>query len=199
MLASCTTLNDRLNRLFSRVFRSNSSPSQPARRLRFEALESRLALSGAPVATDIALSDYLSQAPEMGPLLPPAEVAEADAHQLDEASIQAADALAADLAAAASSGPEAMEGEGESVSPTLLTFDIMHVDGGFVRLFGTLSDDDPGMVNVMFGDLFEGTNALSDSLGNFETYVPHPGYGGTVTARGMDGDGNWSNTMTQIL
>ena len=185
-------------------------PSRSARRntrLVGEVLESRLALSGTPLPADVAVTDgslaaYLAESPEYGPCLPPvAEVGEyAPAPILTEGAIAAADALADDLVAGfAAPAPASDEAEGESISPVLLSFEARRVDGGFVVLEGKVFDDDLGMVNVSFGNLFAGATAMSDSSGNFATYVEDPGYGGLITASAMDGEGNLSNVKSFYL
>lgn len=203
MTASCHELNHRPGSMFAFWTRPNrplrSAP--PGRRLRLEVLESRFALSGATLGADISLADYLSQPPEMGPLLPPFdETAGSTVSVREAAALEAADALAADLAATPSAPLiDELQGEGESESPTLLAFEIIRIEGVYVRLFGTVLDDQPGQLIVSFGDLFSGHSTLVDSTGYFNLFVPDDEAAGAVTAWVTDSDENVSNTLLRFL
>jgi hypothetical protein len=158
-----------------------------------ESLESRLALSAAPVSPSVSLADYLALTPAMGPLEPSVAVEVAPA--IDSAAIQAADALAAALSA--ESLPEdAAEGEGSEL--TMLTFHVGQVDGGFLRLWGTISLGTSSMVFVRFGGIVPDEIVMANSAGDFEHYLPNPGLSGLVSARASDDMGAVSNSLSQL-
>jgi hypothetical protein len=129
----------------------------------------------------------------MGPVLPAVVevISPAESPALDAAATEAADALAALLSF----------GEGESTdAPTMLTFDVAYVDGGWIRLAGQISDNDPAGAIVYFGGLFENEIATCDPAGYFVWYVSDPGYPGFVSAYAVDLDYNMSaNTLERFL
>jgi hypothetical protein len=158
----------------SRLFRHAS------RKLRFEALESRLALTAAPTAELVTLEQYLDQPPEMGPVI----------DQVALAALSAAPAEIEPAAAFPSSSVGVLEGEGEDwfppppplpPLPILLEFSADRVDGGWVRLTGSISVLLAG-VPISFGGLIVGHSTQSDATGHFQHFVPDPGSSGFVTA-----------------
>ena len=205
MLESCTQVKRTRWTLFARCFQHSCSAGKRSRRLAVENLESRLALSGVPLpSTDGSLARYLDEAPVMGPALPAVveAIVSSEAPVLDAAAIEAADALAALLSnpAPTSASEDFGEGEGESDAPTMLSFDVSLVDGGWVRLAGQISDNDPAGAIVYFGGLFENEIATCDPGGYFVWYVSDPGYSGFVSAYAVDLDYNMSpNTLEAFL
>jgi hypothetical protein len=166
-----------------------------SRRLRFEPLESRLALTGLSAAA-VSLADYLAQPQEMGPALEQAVLtADAPSAPAPAESALTHEVIAEQLAASLAPSIDASEAEGEGFpDATLDSFTVQHVDGGWVRLSGSLSSSNPLGVPVFFGGLFSGLFTLSDSLGNFSRTVPDPGYAGFVSAQAP-----YSNIMWAYL
>src|SRR5688500_14181276 len=177
MLEACTQVKRTRWTLFARCFQPSYSAGKRSRRLAVENLESRLALSGVPLpSADGSLAQYLDEAPAMGPTLPAVveAIVSSEAPVLDAAAIEAADALAALLSSpgATSASEDLGEGEDESTeAPTMLSFDVSLVDGGWVRLAGQISDNDPAGAIVYFGGLFENEIATCDPGGYFVWYV----------------------------
>lgn len=192
-----------------------ATPRSPARRrsrgLRFEALESRLALTGLAEAISAgSLAEYLSQPAEPGPVIEEAAVG-GDPAASDPLLDELIDQVAMETLPPT---VETLEGEGEDpldpvaeplpdpiteplpdpiteplpgplpdpTAPTLTSFSVEHIDGGWVRLFGTVSAADPAGIAIEFGGLFEGESTTTDDLGNFSLQVPYPGSSGFVTA-----------------
>jgi hypothetical protein len=180
-----------------------------SRPLKFESLESRLALAGL-VVDATTLADYLAQPVPMGPAAPAEVSAPSSAPDLSPVLSQTADALAEQLAGS-SPQPATNEAEGEDPiaidphgpvgSPPLLSsFTVEAVDGGWVRLFGTIDDDNPENALVYFTGLFLNEYTSCDASGNFSLFVLDPGFSGFVTAHAVDRDYNLSlNSLTRYL
>jgi hypothetical protein len=162
---TATTLNGRRSRL-----------------LRFESLESRLAMT-ALTADAVTLAEYLAQPQEMGPVLeqPAAALEQAVAVEGEAALL---DAAVEQIAASVAPAVDASEAEGEGFpGATLLTFSVERMDSGFVRLSGTVSTSSPFGVPVFFGGIFMGLFTWTDESGNFSRMVPDLGNSGYVSAQ----------------
>lgn len=160
-----------------------------SRSLRFERLESRWVMTGLDLPVDAgSLAEYLAQPPVMGPALEPVAIDEAPS----ASPVLDPEAIAEPLAASAvESTIEALAGEGEGdlpgliqfpTLPTILTFTAQHVDGGWIRLSGSISAT-TFLTIVQFGGLFSGHMTTCDSSGNFTYFAPDPGSAGFVTAQ----------------
>ena len=168
-----------------------------SRPLRFEPLESRLALTGLPLP-ELGLEAYLARPPVMGPVMEQVAAFEVPSANLDSADDATIDTLVQQLALAPvppAVGP--LEGEGEFIIPppvtpplvlppllpTLLTFSASHADGGWVRLTGSISAAILPNTIIQFGGLFSGHMTTCDSSGNFTYFALDPGIAGMVTAQ----------------
>lgn len=152
------------------------------RPLQLESLESRLAMT-ALAADAVSLAEYLALPQDMGPVLEQsATVRDQPVEYAGEAAVldTAIDQIATSVAPAV----DATEAEGEGLpGTTLLSFYAQRIDGGFVRLSGSVSTSDPLGLPVFFGGLFSGLSTWSDEAGNFSRVVPDPGYSGYISAQ----------------
>jgi hypothetical protein len=166
-----------------------------SRSLRFESLESRLALTGLPLPDLGSLDAYLALPPVMGPVMEQvAPVAIPAASLTDSVDVAAIDTVLEQVVAVPP-GVGSLEGEGEEMPPplpppvfppllpTLLTFSAEHADGGWVRLSGSISATISPTTMIQFGGLFSGHMTTCDSSGHFTYFVLDPGIAGMVTAQ----------------
>ena len=172
---------------------TSSVNGRRSRLLRFESLESRLAMT-ALTGDAVTLAEYLAQPQDMGPALEqpayvedPTAAAGGESPVLDTAAEQVADSVAPAV--------DALQAEGEGFpGTTLLSFSVERVDGGLVRLSGSVSTSNPLGVPVFFGGLFSGLSAWTDEWGNFSRVVPDLGFSGYVSAQAP-----YSNIMWAYL
>lgn len=162
-----------------------------SRKLRLETLEPRLALTASPADAG-SLEEYLTEPVEMGPVADPAVLAEApDATTtLDPVEIASDSVTPGPLdAGAVDSALLDLQGEGEGpgmilnpLALTLTSFTAEHVDGGWVRLSGTVSGGYVAGTMVFFGGLIGAQMAICDASGSFTHFVPDPGVSGYIVA-----------------
>jgi hypothetical protein len=175
------------------------SRGRNSRKLRFENLEARLALTGLVLPMDGgSLVDYLAQPAEMGPLPEaiPAEESIATAEDMGSDPL-VGDELLTQLAVDTANPVAPLEGEGEDPPLTplapplppplpglaaLTSFTVDHADGGWVILSGTISSSNPLGSRINFGGLFTGHFATCDATGAFTLVLQDPGYSGMVFA-----------------
>jgi hypothetical protein len=200
-----------------------------SRSLRFEPLESRLALTGLALPESGSLDAYLAQPPVMGPVVELVAAVEDPAANLEVAGDAAIEAVVAQLAeqlVITTLPPTVgeLEAEGEDALPpptdplpppptdplpppptdplpspptdplpppptdplpqlaTLVSFAAERVDGGWVRLSGTVSSTAPEGTQVLFGGLVS-ASATCDAAGAFSIFVSDPGTSGFITAQ----------------
>lgn len=179
---------------FRTHFLLHTKPRSFRRVLRAESLEHRLALTAGTgveaIPYDPTLSLYLAQAPEMGPVAPPADSPVAPpAESLDAHAVDAALAsLVTDPAA-----------EGESVALAIVDFQVYR-DSGWVYASGRITSPDPTNSYVSInGVQFWAEIAGVDSAGNFMLVRADEGGVGVVEAYAYDFYGNSSEKAIAVL
>jgi len=175
--------------------------NQRTRDLRFESLESRLALTGLPFQPLAAsLADYLAHTHSPGPVFQDVAKAVATAQQTFAPNPAAHDAVCETFANQATPpAPGPLQGEGEDPLPPLFppapplpppplpplivltSFEAEHAEAGLVRLAGTVSAPNPLGTQILFVGLLSGQTA-ANADGTFSLLVSDPAMPGLVYA-----------------
>lgn len=84
--------------------------------------------------------------------------------------------------------------------PTIQSFAIDYLGGGWWELYGVVSDEDPEYCEVFFTGLLDGYSVDVSSNGEFDLIVQVPsGVSGVVEASALDPEYEWSDTASDYL